>query len=102
MPGLSTLYVVALLANVPLALVIAFFAVRRRRTAGALSFLAWELSAGLWSASSAISALCATEVFARFWAVQVRMLGVSLICVFALVFSMEYTGRRQWVRPRRL
>jgi PAS domain S-box-containing protein len=86
---------------VPITVAVCYAAWRRRSAPGILSFFLMMANCSVWVISDFLSTLGPTERVALAWQIPIRMAAVSLLPLFFLAFSLEYTGNSAWLRPRR-
>lgn len=102
MLALYTGYVIFLFVAVGLAAGLAIVAWYRRRVAGALTFMIFNLVALLWSGTSALAAVGGSEAAALLWGQHIRYVAIALVGPALLAFVLEVTGRAAGLRLWRL
>jgi PAS domain S-box-containing protein len=94
-------YMIPLFTAVTISAVLAVFVWRRRPAPGLMPFLLLLLSVAEWSLAYALelgSVHLTTKVF---WS-QVKYLGVAVAPMSFLTFTLQYTGRPQWLKSRNI
>ncbi|MFZ1509066.1 MAG: histidine kinase N-terminal 7TM domain-containing protein [Anaerolineae bacterium] len=91
----SLLFVSALIAGV-----LVRVAWRRRPAAGATAIAVLMLAVGEWSLAT-IGELLASGLAAKFFWIKVEFIGVVVIPLAWLAFTLAYTGASAWLTPRR-
>lgn len=87
---------------VPITMAVTYAAWKRRRTPVILSFFLLMLVCSVWAVSSFLTSVAPSEPLAVFFELRLRMAAVSLLPVFFLLFALDYSGYRTWLRPGRL
>lgn len=92
---------VSLLA-VPITLGVSYVAWRRRHLPAITTFFLMIAACAAWSVAELGTMLAPSESVALFWQMPIRMGVLALVPFFFLCFALEYCGRTDWLRPRRV
>jgi PAS domain S-box-containing protein len=94
-------YLVPLTTAATISVVLALFAWRRRPAPGLTSFILLVLSVVEWSLGYALELGSVNLTAKVFWS-QVKYLGVAVAPTAFFTFTLQYTGRPQWLKPRNI
>ncbi len=94
-------YVWPFLISVLVAVLVGRYAWPRRDLPATLPFIALILTAGAWSLVSSLQVLVA-GLGPKVLLANVRYVAIVTLPVAWLTFALAYTGRRQWLTPRRI
>ncbi|MBE2220303.1 MAG: PAS domain-containing protein [Anaerolineae bacterium] len=89
-----------LLLAAAISLVFALYAWKRRPVPGAVAFSVFMLAVVLWILAYLLQVVSDDPVTKAAWA-KLQFVGVSILPVAWLVFSLRYTNRQAWLTPRR-
>lgn len=90
---------IILLAATVIVTLLAVYSWRRRQTPGALSFAWLMLAVAEWNLTRAIAVISGDLTAARFW-FACMFVGIAVVPVLLLLFTLEYTGRNKWLTRR--
>ncbi len=90
------LTVIPLLIGIILSAGIAYYAWRRRSVPAAKSFTIFMIAAIIWSTGMLLSTVSATQRAQSLW-MQISHLGVIIMPVAWLAFTLKYTGQDRWL-----
>ncbi len=96
-----TPYIIPLLISTVICATLAFYAWRRRSTAGAEAFAMLMLAVAGWSLAYALELASADLSTSIFWA-KVKYIGIGIVPVAWLIFALEYTNQGFWLTHRNL
>jgi PAS domain S-box-containing protein len=82
-----------------LALLLAFFLWRKRRSRGALYLMVFEIMAAVWAISDGMEAAAVTIPQKMFWS-QIAYVGITNSAVMFLMFSLSYTRKYTFLKNR--
>ncbi|MEW6130877.1 MAG: histidine kinase N-terminal 7TM domain-containing protein [Acidobacteriota bacterium] len=74
---------------------------KRRRTRGAVPFIAFAIGVFIWSFANGIEVISLTLAEKIFWA-NVQYFGATTIPVAWIVFALQYTGRASYINTKHL
>lgn len=97
----STLYIVYSSTSIAISIVAAFLFWHRRNAAGAKAMALSMLSAMIWSLGDLLSALC-TGINAKIFWDNTTYIGVVIIPVAWLVYSLQYTKNERYLTRKNL
>lgn len=93
------IHLIILLAATVIVTLLAVYSWRRRQTPGALSFAWLMLAVAEWNLTRAIAMVSGDMTAARFW-FACMFVGIAVVPVLLLLFTLEYTGRNKWLTRR--
>ncbi|MFN8458739.1 MAG: histidine kinase N-terminal 7TM domain-containing protein [Anaerolineae bacterium] len=96
-----TPYILPMLVAAFISAVLALYAYRRRAVSGATAFIILSAALSLWSLGYALEIGAATLAAKVFWA-KVQYIGIVIVTPAWLAFSLQYTGRSEWLTRRNL
>ena len=91
-----SIFILALIVSVFVAATISIYSWRRRQTPGATSFALMMAAVAVWCFGYALE-LWTTDLEVMLFWVKISYIGVVSAPVFWLTFSLEYSGREQWL-----
>ena len=94
-------YALPLLAAAVLACALAIYAWRRRSVPGAIPFIILVLATAWWSVGYALELSSGNLVWMVRWA-KFEYLGITLVPLSWLIFTLRYTKQTRWLEPRTL
>ncbi len=94
---MSIISYIVLLASL-IAAFLAVYSIRYRRSDGAVSFCLLMFAAAVYSFGYAFEIASRTANDVSFW-LNVEYTGISFIPTLWLLFAMQYTNRKKWLRP---
>jgi len=92
-------YILPLVANVVLALVLAYAGWRRRPGVGLIPYIVLLLAVALWSGGYIFDALIANLPISILFT-EISYIGITVVPAAWVVFTLAYTGRERWLTRR--
>ena len=95
------LYLSSLITSTVVAGAVAIFFWRRRHAPGAISAVCLMLAIALWSLGYVLQ-LRSVELSGQILATYIQYLGIVTVPVAWFIFSLQYTGRNNWLTRKNL
>ena len=96
-----TLYVIFLSVAAAILVGFALRAWRRRSTPGATALGILMVAGAVWAVAYALSLVAAEPSMRIFWG-EIKYLGIVVVPLIWVIFTLQYTGREEWVRRHTL